>query len=109
MSATGRLTVLAFVAALAGGGCADFLGSKCESAECTDDARISAEVGKQIDAHSSLRFFGIRVWTVNRAVYLDGMVDTEVDRGLAEDVARSVPGVKAVYDWTYLSGNGNGS
>jgi len=109
MPATGHLIVLAFVAALSGGGCAGLPGSKCESAECVDDARISAEVSKQIDAHSSLRFFGIRVWTVDRAVYLDGMVDTEVDRGLAEDVARSVPGVRAVYDWTYLSGNGNGS
>jgi osmotically-inducible protein OsmY len=109
MPATGRLTVLAFVAVLSGGACADFPGRKCESAECADDARISAEVKKQIDARSSLRFFGIRVWTVDRAVYLDGMVDTEVDRGLAEDIARAVPGVKAVYDWTYLSGNGNGS
>jgi osmotically-inducible protein OsmY len=88
----------ALVAVLSAGACADFTGGQCASTECADDAKIQAEVKRQIDERSSLRFFNINVRTVNRVVYLEGLVDTNVDRGLAKEIARAVPDVKAVYD-----------
>lgn len=100
------MTMAALVTVLSGSACAGFTGGRCTSTECADDAKIQAEVKKQIDDRDSLRFFNIRVQTANRNVYLEGLVDTEGDRGLAEQIARAVPGVQAVYDGLSLNGNG---
>jgi osmotically-inducible protein OsmY len=104
MFASRRLTrsVLACAAVLSTWACTSVMGGQCASPECADDARIGAEVKKQIEDRASLRFFNIRVRTVDRVVYLEGTVDTQADRGLVEQVARGVPGVKAVNDGIYV-------
>lgn len=104
MFAFSRLTrsVLASAAVLSTWACASLAGGQCASPECADDARIGAEVQKQIDSRASLRFFNIRVRTVDGVVYLEGTVDTQADRGLVEQVARGVPGVKSVNDGIYV-------
>jgi osmotically-inducible protein OsmY len=95
--------LLALTASLSGAGCAVF--EKCESA-CAEDARLRDEVSKQINARSSLRIFNIDIQTHRHAVYLGGLVDTEVDRGMAGDIAMAVPGVTRVYNGLALMGNG---
>jgi osmotically-inducible protein OsmY len=104
MRASRHLAVLALGATLSAAGCTYF---KCESGECTEDAGIRETVLKQIRARPSLSMFHIDVQTYKRDVYLYGMVDTELDRGRAEDIARAVPDVKHVYNALGLYGNGN--
>ena len=63
-----------------------------------DDARISAEVRRRIDERPSLRSFNIVVYASDHSVYLEGLVDTALDRDLGEAIAAAVPGVSRVYD-----------
>jgi osmotically-inducible protein OsmY len=104
MLASRRLTVLAFAAAISAGGCASF---QCNSADCADDARIRAAVLQQIQQRPSLSTFQIDVQAHKHEVYLYGLVDTELDRGRAGDIAFAVPGVKKVYNALELQGNGS--
>jgi len=99
-----HLTVLAFGAVLSTGGCADLFG--CHTPQCAEDASLRAAVRQQINARSSLRFFNIDVQAYDHTVYLYGLVDTELDRGRAEDVAVAVPGVRKVYNELGILGNG---
>ena len=105
MSKSARVALLAVAAALSTGGCAGWFG-RCDSSDCAEDARIRAEVQKQLNESPSLRFFNIHVQTYDQVVYLQGLVDTRVDRGRATDIARGVPGVKTVYNEIGLLGNG---
>ena len=98
-------TVVALAAALSAAACADFLGDNCASSQCSQDASLRSEVVKQINAHSSLRFFNLDIQTHNHAVYLEGLVDTGLDRDLAEQVAIAVPGVSKVYNGLVIGGN----
>ncbi len=104
MSSSRRL-ILAWLAALPAVGCALFPAGRCASPDCAQDARIRAEVRKQIDSRSSLIMFNINVQTWRGVVYLEGVVDTELDRGRAEDIARAVPGVKDVYNGLEIQGS----
>ena len=63
-----------------------------------EDRQLSAEVRRQIDAHPSLRFHNIVVHTYGHDVYLEGLIDTRLDRNEAADIARAVPGVHRVYN-----------
>lgn len=104
MRASGYLTVLALAAALSAAGCASL---QCEASQCAQDGAIRQAVLKEIRAKPSLAVFEIDVQAYKHDVYLYGMVDTELDRGRAEDVAYAVPGVKHVYNGLALEGNGN--
>ncbi len=68
------------------------------------DARIRGEVLKQIREQPSLRSFNIAVYASDRKVYLQGLVDTPLDRDLGEAIARSVAGVGAVDNGLVVSG-----
>jgi hyperosmotically inducible protein len=103
MTASRYLAVLALAASLLAG-CAAF--EKCETDACAQDAKLRDEVRQQINARSSLRFFNIDIQTRDRAVYLGGLVDTEVDRSMAEQIAMAVPGVTKVVNGLTLMGNG---
>jgi osmotically-inducible protein OsmY len=105
MSTSGRLTALALAAVVAAA-CAHF--RPCETTQCLEDRRIRDEVLARIDARPSLRFFNIDVQTSHHEVYLEGMVDTEIDRSQAADIAMAVPGVRRVYNGLGLMGNANG-
>lgn len=84
-------------------GCAVF--EPC-TAQCLADAKLRQDVQQQINLRPSLRFFNIDVQTHDQAVYLEGLVDTEVDRSEAQEIAMSVAGVKKVYNGLELNGNG---
>ncbi|HEX4584284.1 MAG TPA: BON domain-containing protein [Burkholderiaceae bacterium] len=105
MVTTMRVTLIALAAALSAAACAEF--GKCESAACIEDAKISGEVKRNIDERPSLRIFNIDVQASNRDVYLWGLVDGEMDRSRAEQIASAVPGVKKVYNGLAIMGNGN--
>jgi osmotically-inducible protein OsmY len=96
------LSLVAIVACLSGTGCADF---ECQTTACVEDAKLRDQVSEQINAHSSLRFFNLDIQTHNHAVYLEGLVDTEIDRSMAEQIAMAVPGVAKVYNGLTLMGN----
>ncbi len=100
-----RLAAAALAGALSAGACAG-LGGHCATPQCAQDASLVAAVSQRINEHPSLRFFNLRIQASEGNVYLLGAVDTEVDRALAEDVARSVPGVRQVYNGLGLYGNG---
>jgi osmotically-inducible protein OsmY len=73
------------------------------TAPALSDDTLAIEVRQKIENRPSLKFFRISVWCVDHAVYLDGQVDTGRDSGEAEDVARSVPGVRKVYNYLYFN------
>jgi osmotically-inducible protein OsmY len=91
-----NLTVLLAAAAVSLGAYAD---------PKQEDAQIRAEVQKQINESPSLKFHNISVRSVDHVVYLQGLVDTRVDRNQAGAIARAVPGVKKVYNELALNGN----
>jgi osmotically-inducible protein OsmY len=96
------LTLLAVTASLSGSGCAYL---ECQTAACVEDAKLRDQVSEQINAHPSLRFFNLDIQTHNHAVYLEGLVDSEVDRSMAEQIAMAVPGVAKVYNGLTQMGN----
>lgn len=73
------------------------------TAPARNDAAITTEVQQRISEHPSLRFFDINVRSVDRAVYLEGQVDTRLDSAVARRVAQQVPGVKTVYNDLYFN------
>ena len=100
-----RLAAAALAGALSAAACAGLGGGHCATPDCEQDARLAAAVSQRINEHPSLRFFNLRIQASEGNVYLLGAVDTEVDRALAEDVARAVPGVRQVYNGLGLYGN----
>jgi osmotically-inducible protein OsmY len=78
------------------GGCASF--SKCGLSGCAGDAAITAAVSTQFARYPAVTANSIRIQTLDKVVYLTGVVDTEVERSLAESVAGDVAGVARVVD-----------
>jgi osmotically-inducible protein OsmY len=90
-----EVLTLALVLATALPACAAY--RKCGFAGCPGDARITAEVRALVRQHPSLEAPNtVHVQTLDHVVYLDGQVDTEVERSLAESIARGVAGVRRV-------------
>jgi osmotically-inducible protein OsmY len=80
---------------------------KCGFAGCAGDAQITAEVRAVFTQHPALEPPNlIHVQTLDRVVYLTGQVDTELERSMAESVARQVAGVKQVMNSINLSYEG---
>jgi osmotically-inducible protein OsmY len=84
---------LALMAGATLAGCAAY--EPCQTASCTADRAISAEVLRQFSYRDAFMPNTIRVQTYDGVVYLYGFVDTEYELALATDIAR-VPGVKEV-------------
>jgi osmotically-inducible protein OsmY len=74
------------------GGCAT---TKCTTAACEADAKITADVKALI---AERRDLGNQVYVQTRdgVVYLSGQVATDLQRESAEAVARQAPGVASV-------------
>ena len=94
-----RLTALAsaLVLALSGtiSGCATQ--PSCNKPECAKDAAITADVQARFADYPALQApNNVRVRTVDRVVYLSGVVDTEFERRLAESVAEKAEGIARV-------------
>lgn len=92
-----RLYTLTLTLLLAAGlsGCASF--GKCDAANCTGDAKITADVHALIKEHPEFGPpAGIRVQTINGVVYLNGLVDTDLERLNAGALVLQVANVKDV-------------
>jgi osmotically-inducible protein OsmY len=97
MTRTRQFCGVAFVAilALSLSACAAY--HKCGFRGCPGDAAITADVEAQIRLHPALEApNSIHVQTLDHTVYLTGQVDTELQRSLAESLARAVKGVTRV-------------
>ena len=86
---------LVFAAAVVLAGCAT--DRECLFDGCPGDSDLSKTVQQNINQHTE---FGapdsIRVMTVDHIIYLNGQVDTGLERLNAESVAKQVPGVTKV-------------
>ena len=78
---------------------------KCGFGGCPDDQRITRDVRALFTQHPALEPPNlIDVQTLNHVVYLNGLVDTDLERQLAESVAAEAPGVVRVVNSIGLSG-----
>jgi osmotically-inducible protein OsmY len=79
---------------------------KCGLGGCPGDAQITAAVEALFHRHPALEPPNlIHVQTLDHVVYLGGLVDTDLERQMAESVAREAPGVTNVVNSIGLSGN----
>jgi osmotically-inducible protein OsmY len=62
------------------------------------DRQIRGEVIRRLDEKPALRFENIDVQSFNHDVYLYGAVGSRMEGEEAEAIARSVPGVREVYN-----------
>lgn len=96
MRALGPIAALCFAGALASALCGCNLVrtyEKCGSAGCPGDAQITARVQQSFAQHADLEAPNeIRVQTLDKVVYLTGMVNTSLVRDLAGSLAEQVAG-----------------
>ncbi len=106
MRSLGRFFAAAFAPILAVGGlagCATY--EKCGLSGCPGDAQITANVQALLDRNPPLGPPNeVYVQTLDRVVYLNGVVDTPLEQRLAESVAREATGVTGVVNNIGLSG-----
>jgi osmotically-inducible protein OsmY len=96
---------LAVILAISLPGCALF--GKCTTEACAADAQITADVRSLLDRHAELGAPGrLSVQTINHVVYLNGLVNTELDRRNAEAIAFQAASVKDVVNSIGVRGNG---
>ena len=70
---------------------------KCASDSCRDDATIAVNVQELLDSHSELGPpNSIGVQSFDHVVYLQGIVDTGLEKSIAESVASQAPDVARV-------------
>jgi osmotically-inducible protein OsmY len=88
---------LAFALALSGVHSASAKVGKCDSDGCRDDAEITTSVQELLDSHTE---FGspnsIGVQSFDHVVYLQGTVDTSLEKWIAEAAASQAPNVARV-------------
>jgi osmotically-inducible protein OsmY len=71
--------------------------SKCGFAGCPGDAKITANVLALLHQYPSLEApNSVQVQTMDHVVYLNGQVNTELERSTAQSVALAIPGVTRV-------------
>jgi osmotically-inducible protein OsmY len=87
----------AFILAGALAGCATY--AKCGIEGCAGDAKVTANVHAILDRHPEIGPPGtIEVQTLDHVVYLDGFVNTGMERRIAESLAQEAPGATRVVD-----------
>jgi osmotically-inducible protein OsmY len=95
----------ALVLAAALSGCAVY--QKCGFRGCPGDATLTAEVRTQLEQYPALEAPNtVRVQALDHVVYLYGQVDTDLERQLAESVARAAGGGARVVDSIAVSNVG---
>jgi hyperosmotically inducible periplasmic protein len=93
-----RATALSAAAAatmLMMSGCAPMQGRE-SAGEYVDDATVSTKVRAELLRNQALKGFDIHVETMQDVVQLSGFVDSPEQRAQAEQIARSVSGVRGV-------------
>jgi osmotically-inducible protein OsmY len=107
MSRPKQLYSLAFALILAAAlpGCAAY--RKCGLRGCPDDAKTTAEVRALLDQYPALGPPN-EVWvrSLDHVVYLSGLVNTDLERQIAESVAQEGPGVARVVNSIGVSNGG---
>jgi osmotically-inducible protein OsmY len=99
----GKLAI-GIVALSALAGCAAF--QKCGFSACPGDADINTAVEARLIQHPALEPPNLlSVQTHDHIVYLYGLVDTALEREMAESVALATPGVIKVVNSIGISGN----
>lgn len=94
----------ALILAAAVPGCAAY--RKCGFSGCPGDAKITADVQALFDQHPALQPPNVlSVRTLDHVVYLSGLVDTDLERQMAESVALQAAGVSKVINSIGISGN----
>jgi osmotically-inducible protein OsmY len=97
MNSPDLFRALAFTLILTGAHSASATVVKCQSDSCSDDAKITTNVQQVLDSH---REFGppksIRAQSVDHVVYLQGIVDTGLEKWSAESIASQTPDVTRV-------------
>jgi len=79
---------------------------KCGFGECPADAAITTAVETRLSRYPALEPPNLlRVQTHDHIVYLYGLVDTALEREIAESAAVETPGVKKVVNSIGISGN----
>jgi len=104
MSRPKYLYALAFSLVLTGAvpGCAVY--RKCGLQGCPGDAQITAEVRTVLDQYPALGPPNLLwVQTLDQVVYLTGQVNTELERQIADSLARQTPGVVRVVNTIAVS------
>lgn len=81
-------------------GCAAF--GKCETPQCTADAKISDEVRALLAQSPAFGANQINVQTIHGVVYLKGLVSTPALIGEAGSMVEQVPGVTDVRNLLYI-------
>ena len=85
-------------------GCAAY--KKCGVGGCPGDAEITAAVQAEFARRAELRPPNVlNVQTIDGVVYLYGLVDTDLQRQMAESAAHQAPGVTKVINSIGVSGN----
>jgi osmotically-inducible protein OsmY len=105
MKRPNQLYALAFALVLTGAlpGCAAY--RKCGLSGCPGDAEITREVRALLDRYPALEPPNlVQVHTLDHVVYLSGLVDTDLERQMAESVAQEAKGVAKVVNSIGLSG-----
>lgn len=78
---------------------------KCGLGGCPGDAEITAHVEALLNQHPALASPNqIKVQTLDHVVYLGGLVDTDLQRQMAESLARQAPGITTVVNSIGLNG-----
>jgi osmotically-inducible protein OsmY len=95
---------LALLSAAALSACAAY--EKCGFGGCPGDEQLAAAVRTVFQDHPELEPPNlIKVQSVDHVVYLYGLVDTDMQRQMAEAVAHQAPGVTRVVNSIGLAGN----
>jgi len=105
MSSHAQLSAITFAVILTSAlpGCAAYM--KCGFAGCPGDAEIAAEVRALFKQHPALEPPNLlTVQTLDHVVYLYGVVDTDLERDMAEAVALQAHGVAKVVNSIGISG-----
>lgn len=92
-----RLYALTLTWLLAAGlsGCVGF--GKCDPENCTNDAKITADVRAMIKEHRELGApAAFQIQTINGIVYLHGIVETDMERRSFESLVMQLANVKDV-------------
>jgi osmotically-inducible protein OsmY len=79
--------------------------AKCGLSGCPGDARITADIRAKLYSRPDIFDGDISVQTLDRIVYLYGIVDTDVERIEVIATARSAPGVADVVDSLTIRNN----
>jgi osmotically-inducible protein OsmY len=99
------LVLLSIVAGISSiTGCATY--RKCGFSGCPEDASLTSEVQQRFSDHAILQPPNLLTVQVHdHVVYLYGLVDTQLQREIAESIARETPGVTKVVNSIGISGN----